>query len=93
MEINLDPVQLGKFYPKNRQIFVLVCIAVYQHRFMLIRIRLSILMPIRIRILPQDFYSQRYSLQCFIFPIIFLCQRCHNFHYSRQHIDIFWEKV
>jgi hypothetical protein len=61
MEINLDPVQLGKFYPKNRQIYVLVSTVVYQHRFMPIWIRLSILMPIqiRIRILPQDFYSRQ----------------------------------
>jgi hypothetical protein len=39
MEINLDPVQLGKFYPKNRQIDVLVCIVVDQYRFMLIQIQ------------------------------------------------------
>jgi hypothetical protein len=28
MEINLDPVQLGKFYPLNRQLYVLVYIVV-----------------------------------------------------------------
>jgi hypothetical protein len=61
-----------------------------------------VLVPIRIRILPQKNFSSKilfyftfiHSKACLIFlNLFYLSHQWHNFQYFGQHIEIFWKRV
>jgi hypothetical protein len=74
---------------------------------MLIRIRISILMPTQIRIRigiktmailmrihkPEYFFYLFTSLPDYNVNVTHQCQMCHNFQYVGHNIEIFWKKV